>query len=1215
MAAVNNNSSVVVVGRTAPVPAGQQTSARSIPVVIASDQSAIPVAEQNKQQSEVALSLLGIPRSEVALGIFADVNTYDVNPSEWTAFPEQFSTLNQYESDGTTLLEKYAGYGGDQDWGLTHIAEEAGALIEAPADEYAVLTSKRFFRYQPGRVSAATFGVRVNRAPYTYDPNDTNFFAVRNPAIKKYGIFDKFDGYYFESRNDGYGDNFCCVRRTQSIVRDNPLPYGTGSREQTEDYVWVGVPQVESNSPTYPNAYEVLKANRRYLQEVAVGTIDPTAFDGLDDGSGSSEAEKCRRDSGLVIDGLLHDLKYGGNASTVYNTLRFFNTNDPTNIQLYLDNPQFEIDRYQAIKDAITTIFSGETPAAITGITDIPGLTTVTAKPAGTNLPSVESGSDAVVNSLIDILRTALDNGGQYSSIPEPVGSAAGEMCVIRDGLVLTHAAAHDTSLLKEKVNYDVVDLFDDGILKWLEIQVPSGKELLRVGQSFYFNKNGSAENILDTSSDKLPDGSIWFVSAIRDIIVSGDGVFQQVRFSKNPSNEEVYTSVGGGDTANSSNPWTGNDNPAYAEIEVFDIQTATNIQTAGFTLQTPTPFLLPSDGRAYRGSNYTDGSLNDQPNSFSDGCFPYLYPSGGADDPNSVGYIDSTTTDTTTLKSQINYVNKRLYKNWVWFNVDPVYYKVYEYRVPRTRFSGEKLNGIETPIVYSDNVIDKKAGDPVVEETTGEQLQLDSVWDLDPTKVTMYKIEFSWYGAVGAIFLAYVPVDNGEARWVRLHHIRASNQLKVASLGNATLPITYLTYGGGSQNRYGYRNSTRDPNNASGYGSYSEQLVKYGASYYIDGGDRGTVRLFSYASETLKPIGGSKYLIKSSTNSSLFANRATKLNVTPGATYVNAPALTIVDTNGGPLISDYYINARVITGDPTDQDVRVVWAEGNLLYLSRGINASSGDISLVVDRPQPLIGVKCRREINGVRNRVQIYPTRLSTGLTSNSESLVVELIKSPIFQTFVNPGAGASISINDKINIGKRGKKVLLPSADITLTGTYLQDGEKIYGYFRYTVEGDTSGQALTTLGLLQREGSDYYFAANEVTLEEINIRGSFLPAGRWSGPNPSDPDLSSITDPFFTSTLSRLSGVLIDTEQRSPIPGTGTKITTLFTPNSGEEYELQAYFDYNKDYLSFPLTDLVDSLYICASSKSFYNDEGGTNTYIDRGEILASLTWEEQ
>ena len=91
---VNNNSAVVVVGRTAPVPTGQQPAEKSIPVVIASDQEAIPVEEQNKQQSEVALSLLGIPRSEVALGIFADVNTYDVNPSEWTAVPEQTISLS-----------------------------------------------------------------------------------------------------------------------------------------------------------------------------------------------------------------------------------------------------------------------------------------------------------------------------------------------------------------------------------------------------------------------------------------------------------------------------------------------------------------------------------------------------------------------------------------------------------------------------------------------------------------------------------------------------------------------------------------------------------------------------------------------------------------------------------------------------------------------------------------------------------------------------------------------------------------------------------------------------------------------------------------------------------------------------------------------------------------------------------------------------------------
>ena len=180
------------------MPPGQQKSEKSIPVVIASDQSTIPVAEQNKVQSEVALSLLGIPRSEVALGIFADVNTYDVNPTEWTSTPEQYATVDPNISGIGTF-----------GWGLTHVPEESGALLEAPADKSAILTSKRFFRYQPGRVSSATFGVKTTLIA-------DNGSTVPNPAVRKYGIFDNYDGYYWESRNNGEGDNFCVVRRTQA---------------------------------------------------------------------------------------------------------------------------------------------------------------------------------------------------------------------------------------------------------------------------------------------------------------------------------------------------------------------------------------------------------------------------------------------------------------------------------------------------------------------------------------------------------------------------------------------------------------------------------------------------------------------------------------------------------------------------------------------------------------------------------------------------------------------------------------------------------------------------------------------------------------------------------------------------------------------------------------------------------------------------------------
>jgi len=231
---VNNNASVVVVGRTAPVPPGQQKANKSVPVVIASDQSTIPVAEQNKVQSEVALSLLGIPRSEVALGIFADVNTYDVNPTEWAAEPDRFRTIpvgadTPYDGGMTQ----------DMGWGLTHVPEESGALVEAPADKTAVLTSKRFFRYQPGRVSAATFGVKttiMNIASTDANPSDTNDIGstVYNPAVRKYGIFDNFDGYYWETRNNGQGDNFCVVRRTQSLLFNNPVDFSTSG--QTADF-------------------------------------------------------------------------------------------------------------------------------------------------------------------------------------------------------------------------------------------------------------------------------------------------------------------------------------------------------------------------------------------------------------------------------------------------------------------------------------------------------------------------------------------------------------------------------------------------------------------------------------------------------------------------------------------------------------------------------------------------------------------------------------------------------------------------------------------------------------------------------------------------------------------------------------------------------------------------------------------------------------------
>ena len=97
--------------------------------------------------------------------------------------------------------------------------------------------------------------------------------------------------------------------------------------------------------------------------------------------------------------------------------------------------------------------------------------------------------------------------------------------------------------------------------------------------------------------------------------------------------------------------------------------------------------------------------------------------------------------------------------------------------------------------------------------------------WVLDLSRVTMFKIEYSWYGAVGARFLAYVPVGNSEARWVVLHDVLASNTFELPSLRSPFFKIftQVSTTAGCPQAAF---------------------INLYGSSVYIDGGDKGTVTL-----------------------------------------------------------------------------------------------------------------------------------------------------------------------------------------------------------------------------------------------------------------------------------------------------------------------------------------------------------------------------------
>ena len=134
--------------------------------------------------------------------------------------------------------------------------------------------------------------------------------------------------------------------------------------------------------------------------------------------------------------------------------------------------------------------------------------------------------------------------------------------------------------------------------------------------------------------------------------------------------------------------------------------------------------------------------------------------------------------------------------------------------------------NPLDSELYWTINIPrDKFNGDPL--NSNGPSGYL-----IQPEKVTMYKIEFGWYGAIGARFYVYIPSDNGDARWVVAHTLVIENSLESPCLRDSYFRFKYSLNIANTGN-------VRTP----------QYLYKYGASYYIDGGDEGTSQIYSVSS------------------------------------------------------------------------------------------------------------------------------------------------------------------------------------------------------------------------------------------------------------------------------------------------------------------------------------------------------------------------------
>jgi hypothetical protein len=323
-----------------------------------------------------------------------------------------------------------------------------------------------------------------------------------------------------------------------------------------------------------------------------------------------------------------------------------------------------------------------------------------------------------------------------------------------------------------------------------------------------------------------------------------------------------------------------------------------------------------------------------------------------------------------------------------------------------------------------------------------------------------------------------------------------------------------------------------------------------------------------------------------------------------------------------GPTDNTFFMKAEVQTNNILDQGITVQWVEGNKLFTSAPIQGTT-NFTLTTKRPSVVFGLKAKDNIFnnegiGIRNRVQVYPTKLSAGNYS-STPLKLVVRKTPLFQE--KTGATGVFGLQSAYTITSTPTPLPVPDG----TSYMNTDGDFLYGWFLANVG--------TVFGKLYREGGLYYFTLLDVYTEtvtllpvdaidpsdagaygsfigntaNIGLQGTFLKDGIFTNQGV---QLAPNADDTLTVDVEkeRLSSVKISTVASAPIPDSGTEVTSFFISPGSEQFDLLSYFDYNKDYLSYPLTDTIESIYVTAQKT-------GANDPNDGANLNISMTWEEQ
>lgn len=216
------------------------------------------------------------------------------------------------------------------------------------------------------------------------------------------------------------------------------------------------------------------------------------------------------------------------------------------------------------------------------------------------------------------------------------------------------------------------------------------------------------------------------------------------------------------------------------------------------------------------------------------------------------------------------------------------------------------------------------------------------SGYQLNPQRVTMYKIEFGWYGAIGAKFYAYVPTDTGDARWVLMHTLVIEN-----GIGEPCLEDPYF--------KFRYSLNLRDTSSL----RKPQFLYKYGASCYIDGGDNTAGNIYSYSSDENAINNATDTPVLGLYPKQFIANtegykKPNRKNVYPSTLKVSADQLTQIQTvevSGCPAFGHHYAPSLHAKQNGTVREIDSISADGKtIIFTTNDLTIDDNDAKLVAN-------------------------------------------------------------------------------------------------------------------------------------------------------------------------------------------------------------------------------------------------------------------------